>query len=475
MASLFRSCASLSCVPFGLSLHALSLKISLSRDPVSGSALVSLYSKCGIPGDARKVFDEIPRRDGVCFGAIVVGLAQNSRPVEALSAFAELVASCDAQATTYSVSGALCAAAQLAALEQCRMIHAHAFVTGLDKNAFVGSSLVDVYGKAGLVGDARRVFDENLVRMNDVGWNAMMAAYAQQGDKDLTVELFDLMEARGLRPDRYSFLAILTLFCNVGMDVEADQWFTRMIRDYALEPGLEHYTCLVGALSRAGRLSDAEKIAMTMPFKPDAAVWRALLSSCAFHGNADMAWTMAKRLLEIDPHDDSAYIIVANALSGAQRWDEVAEVRKMMKDRRVKKEVGKSWIEVRGKVHVFFAGDRRHEMMDQIYAKLAELREEIEKIGYVPVSDEMVHDVGEEEKNELLWSHSEKLAVAFGVVSGAALPGKPLRIVKNLRICRDCHEAFKFMSRSLGREIIVRDVNRYHRFLNGSCSCGGVW
>lgn len=474
MACLFKTCAALSCVSFGLGLHALSLKLSLAGEPFSGSALVNFYSKCRLPGDAQKAFDEIPQKDEVCYGAIVVGLAQNSWPIDALSAFAEMV-SCDGRSTIYSVSGALRAAAQLAALEQCRMIHAHAFVTGLEMNAVVGSSLVDAYGKAGLVGDARRVFDENFVRMNDVGWNAMMAAYAQQGDNDSTIELFGSMEAQGLRPDGYSFLAILTSFCNAGMDVETDCWFTKMIGDYDLEPGLEHYTCLAGAFSRAGRLSDAEKIAMTMPFKPDAAVWRALLSGCAFHGDADMAWTMAKRLLELDPHDDSAYVIVANALSSARRWDEVAEVRKMMKDRRVKKEVGKSWIEVRGKVHVFFAGDRRHEMMDQIYAKLAELREEIEKLGYVPVWDEMVHDVEEEEKKKLLWSHSEKLAVAFGVVSGAAMPGKPLRIVKNLRICRDCHEAFKFMSRVLETEIIVRDVNRYHRFLNGRCTCGGVW
>ena len=474
LASLFKTCAALSALSFGLALHSLSIKLSLSSQPFSGSALVNFYSKSRLPADARKAFDNIPDPDEVCYGAILVGLAQNSRPIDAMSAFAEMVA-CDVRSTMYSVSGVLRSAAELAALEQCRMVHCHAMVTGLDVNVIVGSALIDAYGKSGLVTDARRVFDENFKRINDVGWNAMMAAYAQQGDKDSLVELFDSMEAQGLRPDEYSFLAILSSFCNAGLDIETERWFTRMIEDYGLKPGLEHYTCLLGAFSRAGRLSDAEKIAHTMPFVPDAAVWRALLSGCAHHGNADMAWTMAKRLLELDPHDDSAYVIVANALSSAGRWDEVAEVRKMMKDRRVKKEVGQSWIEVRGKVHVFLAGDQRHEMRDEIYSKLTELMEEIVKLGYVPVWDEMLHEVGEEEKRKALWSHSEKLAVAFGIISGASPPGKPLRIVKNLRICRDCHEAFKFMSRVLDREIIVRDVNRYHRFLNGNCTCGGVW
>lgn len=420
------------------------------------------------------VFDEIPERDEVCYSAIIVGLAQNSRSIDALSMFVDMKA-CNVASTMYSVSGALRAAAEVAALEQCRIIHAHAVVTGFDMNVIVGSALVDGYGKAGFVLDARQVFDENLLGMNIVGWNALMSGYAQQGDKNSTLELFNSMEARGFVPDEYSFLAVLMSFCNANLAVETEQWLTRMKVDYGLEPGLEHYTCLVGALGRAGRLQEAERLAMTMPFVPDAAVWRALLSSCAYHGEADMAWAMARRLLELNPHDDSAYVIAANVLSAAGRWDEVAEVRKLMKDRRVKKEGGRSWIEVQGEVHVFLAGDRRHERTEEIYEKLAELIKEIEKLGYVPVWKEMLHEVGEGEKREALWYHSEKLAVAFGVVSGAAPPGKALRIVKNLRICRDCHEAFKYMSRVLEREIIVRDVNRYHKFLNGSCSCGDIW
>ncbi|KAK9288245.1 hypothetical protein L1049_016695 [Liquidambar formosana] len=475
LASLLKTCASLPSLSFGLTLHSLSLKLSLSTHPFTASALVNFYSKCRLPVEARKVFDEIPQRDEVCYAAIIVGLAQNSRPIDALSEFADMKKCSDLGSTMYSVSGALRAAAELAALEQCRILHGHAVVTGLDLNVIVGTALLDGYGKSGLVTDARRVFDELLMDMNIVGWNAMMASYAQQGDKNSALKLFYSMEARGLIPDEYSFLAILTSLYNAGLAVETEQWLNRMRLDYGLEPGLEHYTCLVGAMGRAGRLKDAERIAMTMPFEPDAAVWRSLLSTSAFHGAADMAWTMGKRLLELNPHDDSAYVIVANVFAATGRWDEVAEVRKMMKDRRVRKESGRSWIEARGKVHVFLAGDRRHERTEEIYTKLAELMEKIEKLGYVPVWDEMLHEVGEGDKREVLWHHSEKLAVAFGVVSGAVPPGKALRIVKNLRICKDCHEAFKYMSRVVEREIIVRDVNRYHRFLNGSCICGDYW
>lgn len=420
------------------------------------------------------MFDELPERDEVCYSSIVVGFAQNSRPVDALSLFAEMV-SRNVSSTVYSVSGALGAGAELAALEQCRVIHGHGVITGLIKAVYVSTGLVTAYGKCGIVLEARRVFDESLPDMNIVGWNAMMASYAQQGDNSSVLELFDLAESRGLAPDDFSFLAVLTSLYNAGLADETKYWINHMKVKYGLKPSLEHYTCLVGALGRVGRLDEAERIAVTMPIKPDAGVWRVLLSASAAHGDADVAWRMSKRLLELDPYDDSAYVIAANTFAASGRWSEAANIRKMMNNVRVKKEGGRSWMEVRGKVHVFLAGDNEHEQIKEIYSKLAELMKEIEKLGYVPNWSEMLHDVEEGEKREGLSYHSEKLALAFGVLSGAAPPGKPLRILKNLRICRDCHEAFKYFSRVLEKEIIVRDVNRYHRFLDGSCTCGDYW
>ncbi|XP_050900173.1 pentatricopeptide repeat-containing protein At4g33170 [Lathyrus oleraceus] len=474
VASLFATCASLYTLSFGLSLHALSLKLALSHHPFPASSLLTFYSKCRLPSHALKVFDETPHRDNVSYSAIIVALAQNFCFSDALFHFADM--RCQGfDSTVHSVSGALRAAAQLAALEQCRIIHAHAVVAGLDLNVVVGTSLVHGYGKTGLVNDARQVFEDNIYCMNVVGWNAMLAGYAQQGDCQSTLELFDSMKTYGFVPDEYSFLAILTSLYNAGMFMQIDVWLNRMKVDYGLEPTLEHYTCLVGGVARVGQLERAERIASTMPFEPDAAVWRALLSACAYHGAVDKARVMARKVLELEPHDDSAFVIVANMLSAAGRWDDVAELRKMMKDRRVKKIGGRSWIEVQGKVHVFVAGDWKHERSVEIYHKLEELMGDIEKLGYVPVWDELLHNVGEEKSKEALWYHSEKLAVAFGVLCGSIPPGKALRIVKNLRICKDCHEAFKYMTRVLDREIIVRDVNRYHRFVNGDCTCRDIW
>ncbi|KAF9587353.1 hypothetical protein IFM89_001453 [Coptis chinensis] len=424
-------------------------------------------------GANKEAFHEIPDRDEVSFSAIIVGLAQNSQPTHALALFADMVSS-NVGSTMYSVSGALRAAAHLAALEQCRIIHAHAFVAG-HTEVVVGTALVDGYGKSGTVSDARQVFDEMLSNMNIIGWNAIMAAYAQQGDVNSAIELFDGMKQRGFVADELSFLAILTACRNAGLVVEAEKWLNCMISDYEVEPGLEHYTCVVGALARAGRLRDAERLTKTMPFTPDAAVCRLLLSVCAIHGETEMASEMAQKLLEKNSQDDSAYAILANVHAASKSWDKVADVRKMMKVGRVRKEIGRSWIEVRGEVHEFFSRDTRHERTKEVYDKLEELMEAIRKLGYKEVSDAMLHNMDVAENSKALWYHSEKLAVAFGVVSGAAPPGKALRVVKNLTICKDCHEALKYMSIVIEREILVRDVNRYHRFMHGSCTCGDHW
>ncbi|KAL8255459.1 hypothetical protein R6Q59_030536 [Mikania micrantha] len=475
LAILLKTCAYLSSLYSGIQLHALSIKLALASEPFSASALIHFYSRSSLINNARKVFDEMPHKDAVCFSSVIVGLAQNCKPIDALSYFSEMRA-CGFGSTDYSVSAALRASAELAALEQCRMVHAHSVTNGLDLNVIVGTALVDGYGKCGMVNEARLVFDELVSVMNLVGWNAMMSSYAQQGDKDSVLELFSMMEFQGLEPDEYSFLSVMSAFCNKGLADEAEQWFQKMKLEYRLEPWIEHYTCLVGAMGRAGRLEEAKNIALTMPnYKADAAMWRSLLATSAHHGNVEMVKEMSQRLQELDPQDDSAYVIAANAFSGMGRLNEVQEVRKLMRDRRVKKEGGLSWIEVYGKVHVFLAGDRRHEQTEKVYSKLADLMEKISKLGYVPVWDQMLHDVGKGEKIEALWYHSEKLALAFGLVADVAPPGKALRIVKNLRICRDCHEAFKYISRVVEREIIVRDVNRYHRFLDGDCNCGDYW
>uniref|UniRef100_A0A0E0MLT2 DYW domain-containing protein n=1 Tax=Oryza punctata TaxID=4537 RepID=A0A0E0MLT2_ORYPU len=444
-------------------VHALSVKVALSSSPFSASCLVTLYSRSRSPDAALHLFDEIPvtQRDHVCYSSTIVGLAQNGRFEESLSVFVKMRSN-EVCSTMYALSGALRAAAGLAALEQACEIHAHAVVIGLDRNVAVGTALVDAYGKAGVVDDAHNLFEELGGARNLITWNAVLAAHAQQGDVEAVARLFHKMEELGFVPDGLTFLALLTACSNAGAATKAEFWLDEMQSKYKVRPGLEHYTSVVGAMARVGCLEDAESIARTMPCKPDAAVWRTLLTGCVVHRKVDMARVMGQRLLEIDPNDDSAYVMLANVYSAAGRTDEVAGAWITMRDRGVRKEGGRSWIEVRGKVHVFVANERRHEQLLDIYDKLDDLVKEVEKLGY-------------KEADKGLQHHSERLALAYGLVSGAVPSGKMLRIVKNLRICAHCHEFFKYASMVIDRVIVVRDVNRYHTIKQGVCSCRDYW
>ncbi|PWZ57010.1 Pentatricopeptide repeat-containing protein [Zea mays] len=444
-------------------VHALAFKLALSSSPYSASCLITLYSRARSPACARHLFDEIPvaNRDPVCYSSTIVGLAQNGWYEESLSVFAGMRAN-GVDSTMHALSGSLRAAAGLAVLEQTCGIHAHAVVVGLDGNVAVGTALVDAYGKAGDVDDAVKVFEGLGGDRNLITWNAVLSAHAQQGDVQEVTGLFNQMMELGFAPDGLTFLAVLTSCSNAGAATEAKFWLEAMQSKYGVKPDLEHYTCVVGAMARVGHLEDAESFACTMPCKPDAAVWRTLLMGCVVHRRVDMAESMGQRLLEINPKDDSAYVMLANVYSTAGKTNEEAEAWTAMRDHGVRKEGGRSWIEVRGLVHVFVANERRHEQLLEIYDKLHELIQEVEKLGY-------------KEADERLWHHSERLALAYGLISGAAPSGKVLRIVKNLRICAHCHEFFKYASMVIDRVIVVRDVNRYHTIKKGDCSCRGCW
>jgi len=230
---------------------------------------------------------------------------------------------------------------------------------------------------------------------------------------------------------------------------------------------------MIDVLGRAGRLKSAMELVDNMPFEASAAVWGALLGAARVHGDIELGKKAAEMLFVLEPEKSGTHILLANTYASVGLWDRASEVRRSMKDSRVKKEPGMSWVELKDKVHTFIVGDMSHERSEEIYSKLEELRELMSKAGYVPMPEVDLHDVERGEKEMLLWQHSERLAVAFALISTPA--GAPIRVKKNLRVCRDCHNALKFMCKIVEREIVVRDTNRFHHFRDGACSCGDYW
>uniref|UniRef100_UPI0040747504 Synthetic PPR-DYW protein n=1 Tax=synthetic construct TaxID=32630 RepID=UPI0040747504 len=469
--SVLSACASLGSLEMGKQIHGYVIKSGFESIVFVGNALIDMYAKCGSIEDARKVFDEMPERTVVSWTAMISGYAQNGQSEEALELFREMQRE-GVKPDEVTLPSVLSACANLGALEQGKQIHAYVIKSGFESDVFVGSALIDMYAKCGSIEDARKVFDK-MPERDVVSWNAMIAAYAQHGHGKEALQLFQQMQQEGVKPSEVTFTSILSACSHAGLVDEGHHYFESMSPDYGITPRVEHYGCMVDLLGRAGRLDEAEDLIKSMPFQPNVVVWGTLLGACRVHGDVERGERAAERILELDPESAAPYVLLSNIYAAAGRWDEAAKVRKLMKERGVKKEPGCSWIEVNNKVHEFVAGDKSHPQTKEIYAELERLSKQMKEAGYVPDTKFVLHDVEEEEKEQLLCYHSEKLAIAFGLISTP--PGTPLRIIKNLRVCGDCHTATKFISKIVGREIVVRDANRFHHFKDGVCSCGDYW
>lgn len=236
---------------------------------------------------------------------------------------------------------------------------------------------------------------------------------------------------------------------------------------------MKHYTLIVDLLGRAGRLDDALKFIEKMAITPDFVIWGALFCACRAHKNIKMAELASQRLSQLEPKHPGSYVFLSNIYAAAERWDDVERVRTLMQCRSVEKDPGWSYIEMDEHVHSFVAGDQSHILVKEIYMKLDELVGRARQEGYMPGTEWVLHNIEEEEKEDALGSHSEKLALAFGLLRSA--PRMTIRIVKNLRVCGDCHSLMKYASKISQREIILRDIKRFHHFKNGACSCRDYW
>ncbi|KAG0462681.1 hypothetical protein HPP92_021157 [Vanilla planifolia] len=301
----------------------------------------------------------------------------------------------------------------------------------------------------------------------------MIAGYARHGFGDKALEVFDLMRKAGTKPDEVTMVGVLSACSHTGLVNKGIDFFHSMHQDFGLKPRAEHYTCLIDLLGRAGRLAEAKSLMKDLPFQPDATMWGALLGASRIHHDTDLGKKSAEKIFELEPDNAGMYVLLSNLYASSGSWAEVGKLRVMMRDKGVKKVPGFSWIEVNNKVHNFSVGDTVHPEKAKIYAFLEELDLKMKKAGYVPSTKLVLHDVEEEEKEHMLKYHSEKLAVAYGILN--MTPTRPIRVIKNLRVCEDCHNAIKCISLIENRLIILRDSNRFHHFRGGSCSCRDYW
>eukprot|EP01018_Ginkgo_biloba_P023541 Gb_13654 [translate_table: standard] len=516
MASILPACAILAALQCGKEIHGYIIRNGFVSNIIVGNTLIDMYAECGSIEYACRVFDLMPQWDVVSWTAIIAGYIQNGHLTESSELFCKMQLA-DIKPNTVTWNALIAGHAQNGQVDEALNYFHQMQLAGIEPSVISWNGMIPGYAQSGNGDEALKAFRQmQLANMKPnmetiasvlqacaflaalpqgkeihgyptrrglesdfIVWSAILdmyakcGSYAMHGHSESALTNFNQMQQVGVEPDHVTFTAVLSACSHGGLVDEGWQYFDCMIRDHCITPRMEHYACMVDLLGRAGCLDQAQDFIREMPFEPDASNWGPLLGAWRIHSNIELGELVAKRLYELEPENAGNYVLLLNMYAAAGRWDDVAKVQKMMKDRGLKKSPGCSWIEVKNRVHAFVVGDRSHLQTEKIYAKLESLVRQMKEIGYVPDTNFVLHDVEEEEKEYILFGHSEKLAIYFGLIN--TCPETPLRIIKNLRVCGDCHTAIKFIFTIAGCEIIVRDAHRFHHFKDGSCSCGDYW
>ncbi|CAI8605121.1 unnamed protein product [Vicia faba] len=471
LSTVLKSVASLQAIKVCKQIHTISMKSGIYSDFYVINSLLDTYGKCSHIDEASKIFQERTWEDLVAYTSMITAYSQYGDGEEALKLYLQMQVA-DIKPDPFVCSSLLNACANLSAYEQGKQLHVHAIKFGFMSDIFASNSLVNMYAKCGSIEDAGHAFSE-IQQRGIVSWSAMIGGLAQHGHGKEALELFNQMLEDRVSPNHITLVSVLCACNHAGLVNEGKQYFEAMEEKFAIKPTQEHYACMIDLLGRSGKLNEAVELVNSIPFEADGSVWGALLGAARIHKNVELGKKAAEMLFALEPDKSGTHVLLANIYASAGMWENVASVRKVMKNSNVKKEPGMSWIEVKDKIHTFIVGDRNHSRSDEIYAKLDELNDLLSKAGYSPVTEIDIHNVNQSEKEKLLYHHSEKLAVAFGLLATPA--GAPIRVKKNLRVCVDCHTFLKFVSKVVSRQIVVRDINRFHHFKDGSCSCGDYW
>ncbi|OVA20814.1 Pentatricopeptide repeat [Macleaya cordata] len=435
------------------------------------TSLIDMYAKCGKVDTARSLFDKLPRRDVVAWSAMISGYSQASRCREALDLFHEMQME-NVEPNEITMVSVLSSCAVMGAFEIGKWVHFFVKKKKMKLTVTLGTALMDFYAKCGSIENSLEVFKKMPLK-NVMSWTVLIQGLASNGEGRKALEFFSLMRKKNIEPNDVTFIGVLSACSHAGLINEGREFFISMNRDFGIEPRIEHYGCMVDILGRGGLIEEAYQFIKNMPMEPNAIVWRTLLASCRVHKNVKIGEESLKQLVKLEPTHSGDYILLSNIYASVGRWDDAMKVRSEMKEKGIKKTPGCSSIEIEGGLHEFFAEDSAHPESAEIYDAVENMMKKIKSAGYVPNTAEARLDAEEDDKESSVSHHSEKLAIAFGLIRTS--PGTTIRISKNLRVCTDCHNATKMISKVFNREIVVRDRNRFHHFKEGSCSCNDYW
>ncbi|KAK7276001.1 hypothetical protein RIF29_17131 [Crotalaria pallida] len=538
IASAASACASLKSLHMGLEIHCIAVKMGLVDNVLIGNSLIDMYSKCGNLEDAQRIFDMMLERDVYSWNSIIGGYIQAGFCSKAHELFMEMqesdsppnVVTWNVMMTGYMQQGdedqafdlfqriekdgkikpnaaswnslisgylqigqkdkalqmfrqmqsfhiapnpvtmlsILPACANLLAGKKVKEIHCCALRRNLVSELSVSNIFIDTYAKSGNISYSRSIFDE-LSTKDIISWNSLIAGYVLHGCSESAVDLFDQMRKEGLHPRRGTFASIISAYGHAGMVNEGKKAFSSLSEEFHIIPGVEHYIAMVNLFGRSGKLAEALEIIQNMPFEPNTFVWVALLTASRIHRNFGLAILAGERILELEPGNTITYHLLSQAYSLCGKSWEAPQLTKLGKEKAIRKPVGQCWMERENLVYTFVVGDQSKTYSDKLHSWLKRVAVNVK----AHISDNGLC-IEEEERENSSSVHSEKLAFAFAFI-GSHRPPQVLRIIKKLRMCKDCHDTAKYLSLAHGCEIYLSDSNCLHHFKGGHCSCRDYW
>ncbi|KAL4578725.1 hypothetical protein LXL04_014855 [Taraxacum kok-saghyz] len=458
-------------------IHAFVLKSGSKSNNHIESALIDMCTKCGRMTDAEKLFQihtQSSTKDtsSIIPTSMICGYARNGHPYEAISLFFKSQSENTIINDEIVSSTVLGVCATLGFSKIGEQIHSSVIKSSLIHDTGVGNALIGMYSKCDNMTAAIKVF--NLMKTHDiVSYNSLIAGYIFHRKGDNALQIWKEMKSKNIKPNSITTLLIISAYTHTTSNNvnSCYTFFNSMKQNHNIEPDSTHYASLVRVFGQWGLVKEAEEIITKMPFEPNSVIWRALLNSSKTHMNTIIENRASNAILGKKPIDASSYILLSNLYSSLGRWNCSETIREEMREKGIKKRPGKSWIFHENKVHEFYARDKSHPRFKDIYSGLDILIIECLKIGYVPDTRFVLHEVEEGQKRDFLYYHSAKLAVTYGILMTGR--GTPVRVMKNILLCGDCHSFFKYVSVVTKREIHVRDASGFHCFVGGECTCKG--
>ncbi|KAL7150888.1 hypothetical protein ABFS83_05G144500 [Erythranthe nasuta] len=469
-----KACAGMGDMNLGQTVHGSVTKLGFCGDAHVLHATIHMYCSCrnGIEF-AEKLFDEMPKTNSVSWSTMIGGYVRWGMSSEAIKLFRRMQ-NVGPRPDEITMVMVLSACADLGALELGRWAHAYIDKEKFEMRAELSNALIDMFAKCGDVDSTLRLFDKMPERKRSVvSWTSVIFGMALHGRGLEAVSLFEEMTRNGVVPDDVAFIGLLTACSHSGLVEDGKRYFDSMVNDYGIRPRIEHYGCMVDLLSRAGLVNEAVEFIDKMPVAPNPVIWRSLISACRAQDQLNLGERITKDLISNEPMHEANYVLLSGIYAKMSNWQKKTTVREEMGKKGIRKIPGSTMIELDNGIYEFVAGDKSNGEYRKIYEMVDEMEKKIRGAGYVVTTTNVLLDIEEEDKEGAVNKHSEKLAIAFGLLKTS--PGSTIRIVKNLRVCDDCHSATKLISVIYKRDIVVRDRNRFHHFKDGLCSCNDFW